>query len=192
MRITHNAEQSADAPYTPPLPLSQALLHQVAAICDALGRWIAREEAAPSPRLRRENRIHTIQASLAIEQNSLTVEQVSAILEGKPVIGPSRDIQEVRNAIIAYEALPRWDPDDRRHLREAHGLLMAGLIERARRFSDAGVDTYRGSHLVAIAPPAPRAHGSAGGVASELAAQGSLQPHDRRGRASGAAAAHLG
>jgi Fic family protein len=156
VRITHNTEQCGDAPYAPPLPLSQALLHQVAAICDALGRWRAREEAAPSPRLRRENRIHTIQASLAIEQNSLTVEQVSAIVDGKPVIGPARDIQEVRNAIAAYEALPRWDPADRRHLLEAHSLLMAGLIERAGRFRDAGVGIYRGSDLAHMAPPAAR------------------------------------
>ena len=145
-----------DPPYAPPLPLSQALLHQVAAICDALGRWSAREEAAPSPRLRRENRIHTIQASLAIERNSLSVEQVSAIVDGKPVIGPPRDIQEVRNAIAAYEALPRWIPSDPRHLLEAHGLLMAGLIEHPGRFRRGGVGIYRGADLVHMAPAAGR------------------------------------
>ena len=145
-----------DPPCAPPLPLSQELLHQVAAICGALGRWSAREEAAPSPRLRRENRIHTIQASLAIERNSLSVEQVSAIVDGKPVIGPPRDIQEVRNAIAAYEALPRWIPGNRLHLLEAHGLLMAGLIEHPGRFRRGGVGTYRGADLVHMAPAAGR------------------------------------
>jgi Fic family protein len=61
-----------DAPYAPPLTLNPALLNRVAAIAEALGRWSARQDALPSPRLRRENRIHTIQASLAIEQNSLS------------------------------------------------------------------------------------------------------------------------
>lgn len=138
----------------PPLLLTQALLHQVAAICSALGRWNAREEAAPSTHLRRENRIHTIQASLVIKRNSLTLELVSAIVEGKPVIGPPRNIQEVHNATAAYEALTRWSPAGHCHLLEAHGLLRAGLNERARRFRDAGVGIYCGSYLVAIAPPA--------------------------------------
>jgi Fic family protein len=159
-----------DPPYAPPLALSQALLHQVAAICNALGRWSAREEAAPSPRLRRENRIHTIQASLAIERNSLTLKQVSAIVAGKPVIGPPRDIQEVRNAITAYEALPRWDPANHLHLLEAHGLLMAGLIERAGRFRAGGVGIYRGSELVHMAPPAARVPGLVDDLLAWLAA----------------------
>ena len=101
------------APYAPPLTLTPALLNRVAAIAEALGRWSACQDALPSPRLRRENRIHTIQASLAIEQNSLSIEQVSALFDGQRVIGPARDIQEVRNAIAAYEALPRWDPSFR-------------------------------------------------------------------------------
>lgn len=79
--------------------------------------------------MRRDNRIHTIQASLAIEQNSLSVEQVSALFDGQRVIGPARDIQEVRNAIATYDALPRWDSSNPQHLLEAHGLLMAGLID---------------------------------------------------------------
>jgi Fic family protein len=142
-----------DPPYAPPLPLSQALLQQVAGICESLGRWSSKEAEAPSPRLRRENRIQTIQASLAIERNSLTVEQVSAIVDGKSVIGPPRDIQEVRNAISAYEALPRWTPSQREHLLEAHDLLMAGLIDQPGRFRKGGVGIYRGTDLVHMAPP---------------------------------------
>ena len=99
-----------DVPYAPPLTLNPALLNRVAAIAEALGRWSARQDSQPSPRLRRENRIQTIQASLAIEQNSLSLEQVTALFDGQRVIGPARDIQEVRNAITAYDALPRWDP----------------------------------------------------------------------------------
>lgn len=144
------------APYAPPLTLTPALLSQVAAIAEALGRWSARQDALPSPRLRRENRIQTIQASLAIEQNSLSLEQVTALFDGQRVIGPARDIQEVRNAIAAYEALSRWNPTDRLHLLEAHGLLMAGLIDAPGRFRNGGVGIYRGDQLVHMAPPAVR------------------------------------
>ena len=89
------------------MTLTPELLNRVAAIAEALGRWSARQDSQPSPRLRRENRIRTIQASLAIEQNSLSVEKVSALFDGKRVIGPARDIQDVRNTIAAYDALPR-------------------------------------------------------------------------------------
>ena len=130
-------QADTDAPYAPPLTLNPALLNRVAAIAEALGRWSARQDALPSPRLRRENRIQTIQASLAIEQNSLSLEQVSALFDGQRVIGPARDIQEVRNAIAAYDALPRWDLSNPQHLLEAHGLLMAGLVDDLLAWLDA-------------------------------------------------------
>ena len=145
-----------DAPYSPPLTLNPALLSQVAAIAEVLGRWSARQDVLPSPLLRRENRIHTIQASLAIEQNSLSLEQVTALFDGERVIGPARDIQEVRNAITAYDALPSWDPANPQHLLEAHGLLMAGLIDGPGCFRSGGVGIYRGDQLVHMAPPAAR------------------------------------
>jgi len=148
-----------DTPYAPPITLTPALLSQVAGIAEALGGWSARQAAQPSPRLRRENRIQTIQASLAIEQNSLSLEQVSALFDGQRVIGPARDIQEVRNAIAAYEALSRWNPTDRAHLLEAHGLLMAGLIDAPGRFRSGGVGIHRGDQLVHMAPPASRVPG---------------------------------
>ena len=159
-----------DAPYAPPLTLTPALLNRVAAIAEALGRWSARQDSQPSPRLRRENRIHTIQASLAIEQNSLSIEQVSALFDGQRVIGPARDIQEVRNAIAAYDALPRWDPANHEHLLAAHGLLMAGLIDAPGRFLRGGVGIYRGDQLVHMAPPAARVPGSVGDLLAWLAA----------------------
>ena len=143
-----------DAPYSPPLTLNPALLSQVAAIAEVLGRWSARQDVLPSPLLRRENRIHTIQASLAIEQNSLSLEQVTALFDGERVIGPARDIQEVRNAINAYDAMPSWDPANPQHLLEAHGLLMAGLIDGPGCFRSGGVGIYRGDQLVHMAPPA--------------------------------------
>jgi Fic family protein len=163
-------QADTDAPYAPPLTLTPALLSQVAAIAEALGRWSARQDALPSPRLRRENRIHTIQASLAIEQNSLSLEQVTALFDGQRVLGPARDIQEVRNAIAAYDALPRWDPSNPQHLLEAHGLLMAGLIDAPGRFRSGGVGIYSGDQLVHMAPPAARVPGLVGDLLAWLAA----------------------
>ena len=151
-----STSREPDLPYAPPLTLNPALLNRVAAIAEALGRWSARQDSQPSPRLRRENRIQTIQASLAIEQNSLSIEQVTALFDGQRVIGPARDIQEVRNAITAYDALPRWDPSNPQHLLEAHGLLMAGLIDAPGRFRNGGVCIYRGDQLAHMAPPAAR------------------------------------
>jgi Fic family protein len=161
---------AAEHPYSPPLTLTPALLSRVAAIAEALGRWSARQEPSPSPRLRRENRIHTIQASLAIEQNSLSLEQVTALFDGQRVIGPARDIQEVRNAIAAYDALPGWDPANREHLLEAHGLLMAGLIDTPGHFRSGGVGIYRGDQLVHMAPPAARVPALVGDLLGWLAA----------------------
>jgi Fic family protein len=94
---------------------------------------------------------------------------VTALFDGQRVIGPARDIQEVRNAITAYEALPRWDPANRPHLLEAHGLLMAGLIESPGRFRSGGEGIYRGDQLVHMAPPAARVPALVGELLAWLA-----------------------
>lgn len=91
--------------YQPPFTITPFILNQVVEIGELLGHW-AVHSGRTSPLLRKENRIRTIQASLAIEHNSLTTGQVTAIMDGKRVLAPEKDIQEVRNAILAYEKLP--------------------------------------------------------------------------------------
>ncbi len=142
--------------YQPPLTLTPAMLALVAEIGEQVGRLSARHDAALTPQLRRGNRIRTIQASLAIENNTLSVEQVTAVLEGKRVLGLPREIQEVRNAFAAYEALPGWRPTSRADLLAAHGLLLHGLIDEAGQFRRGGVGIYRGEQLLHMAPPASR------------------------------------
>lgn len=142
--------------YHPPLTLTPAMLALVAEISEQVGRLSARHEAALTPQLRRGNRIRTIQASLAIENNTLSVEQVTAVLEGKRVLGLPREIQEVRNAFAAYEAMPGWRPASRADLLSAHGLLLQGLIDDAGQFRRGGVGIYRGERLLHMAPPASR------------------------------------
>lgn len=143
-------------PYSPPFSITPTVLNHVAQIGERLGRWTARAEAVPSPHLRRAQRVRTIQASLAIENNSLTLEQVTAVLDGRRVLAPPRDVHEVRNAFAAYERLPHWRPDALRNVLEAHAILMAGLVDTPGRWRTGGVGIYRGKRLVHMAPPASR------------------------------------
>jgi len=142
--------------YQLPLTLTPTMLALVAEIAEQVGRLTAREEAAMTPQLRRGNRIRSIQASLAIENNTLSVEQVTAVLDGKRVLGLPREIQEVRNAFAAYEAMPGWNPASRADLLAAHGRLLHGLIDDAGHFRRGGVGIYRGEQLMHMAPPANR------------------------------------
>lgn len=140
----------------PPLDLTPRLIDLVSQISEAFGRWEANQGPGLSPQLRRASRIRTIQASLAIEQNTLSVAQVTAILEGKPVMGPPREIREVQNAIAAYDAMPGWNPASEADFQAAHGMLLAGLAPDAGRYRSGGVGVYRDAHLIHMAPPAER------------------------------------
>ncbi|ELE9014604.1 Fic family protein [Enterobacter cloacae] len=139
--------------YQPPFTITPSILNQVVEIGELLGHWAA-HSGRNSPLLRKENRIRTIQASLAIEHNSLTTGQVTAIMEGKRVLAPEKDIQEVRNAILAYEKLPEWKPWTLKDLLSAHRLLMLGLVDNPGKLRMGDVGVYRGNQLVHMAPPA--------------------------------------
>ncbi len=145
--------------YQPPYTITPLIVQRVAEIVELLTRWSVSSGDALSPQLRRNNRIRTIQASLAIENNSLSVEQVTAVLEGKRVLGLPREIQEVRNAFAAYEQLTYWQPHSSADLLAAHGLLMAGLVDDAGCFRTSGVGIYNDQGLVHMAPPASRVSG---------------------------------
>lgn len=140
--------------YQPPFSITANILNTVAEISELLGRWSATNQGELSPQLRRENRIRTIQASLAIEHNSLSLEQVTAILDGKRVLGLPREIQEVRNAFAAYEQLNQWQPTNAEHLLAAHERLMFGLLDNAGRWRNSGVGIFREQQLIHMAPPA--------------------------------------
>ncbi len=142
--------------YAPPLTLTTRMLGLIADISEQIGQLSAVNDHQQTPQLRRGNRIRTIHASLAIENNTLSVEQVTAVLAGQRVLGLPREIQEVRNAFAAYEAMPDWGPDSRTDLLRAHELLMQGLIDDAGQFRRAGVGIYRGDQLVHMAPPPSR------------------------------------
>jgi Fic family protein len=142
--------------YQPPYTITPQILQRVADIVELLTRWEIAGDNALSPQLRRNNRIRTIQASLAIENNTLSIEQVTAVLDGKTVLGLPREIQEVRNAFTAYEQLPNWQTHSATDLLTAQGLLMSGLVDDAGSFRSKGVGIYNESDLVHRAPPASR------------------------------------
>lgn len=139
--------------YQPPFQLTHTMMRHVARIGELIGMWKAANQNQLVPELRRGNRIKTIQASLAVEQNTLTLEQVTAVIEGKTVLGLPKEIQEVRNAFAAYEALEQWHPHHIDDLLAAHALLLHGLIDDAGHWRSKGAGIYRGEQLVHMAPP---------------------------------------
>ena len=140
--------------YKPPYQIDAPITRLIAEISEAIGRITALSDTPLAPQLRRENRIKTIHASLAIEQNTLTLDQVTAVIEGKRVLGSPREIQEVRNALAAYDAMGEWEPASRQDLLTAHALLMTGLTDEAGRFRSGGVGVVAGGKIVHMAPPA--------------------------------------
>jgi Fic family protein len=142
--------------YQPPYSITLRTLKRVSEISEAVGRLSAHMEPLGSLRLRRANRIRTIQGSLAIEGNTLNEAQITAILEGKHVIAPPREIQEVHNAFATYEKLPNWSPANEVHLLEAHASLMRGLINEAGYYRTGGVGVMAGDKVIHMAPGANR------------------------------------
>lgn len=147
---------SAKSTYQPPYTITPEILNRVAAISEAIGRLTVLTDQARVLRLRRINRIRTIHGSLAIEGNSLSEAQITAILEGKRVIAPPREVQEVKNALAAYDRFDTWQPATEKDLLEAHRTLMSGLIDEAGRYRHGGVGVIAESQVIHLAPPADR------------------------------------
>jgi Fic family protein len=142
--------------YQPPYTITPEILNRVAAISEAVGRLTVLTDQSRALRLRRINRIRTIRGSLAIEGNTLSEAQITAILEGKRVIAPPREVQEVKNALAAYDRFERWRPELEKDLLEAHHLLMSGLIDAAGMYRHGGVGVMAGQQVIHMAPPADR------------------------------------
>lgn len=141
--------------YQPPFTITPAIVRLISEISEQLGRLSVLDEAK-NLRLRRINRIRSIQGSLAIEGNTLSEEQITAILDGKRVIAPPREVLEARNAIKAYDQFDGWQPENEKHLLTAHDLLMAGLIDDAGRYRTGSVGVMSGKQVLHMAPPAKR------------------------------------
>ncbi|ENU99683.1 Fic family protein [Acinetobacter variabilis] len=140
--------------YQPPYTITSKIIYLIAQISEIIGRLTVLEEIQDSLKLRKANRIRTIQGSLAIEGNTLSTEQITAILNGKTVIAPPKEVQEVRNAIKAYEAFQQWQPSQESDLLQAHQILMTGLIDEVGQYRHGGVGVMSGDRVVHMAPPA--------------------------------------
>ena len=140
--------------YKPPFTISEKTVTLVANIMELVTKITLREVDGINPKLRRNNRIKTIQASLAIENNTLSLEQVTAIINGKRILGPGQDIREVQNAYEAYEKLLELEPYSINSLLTAHNLLMNDLTKESGKFRSGGVGIFAGEQLVHMAPPA--------------------------------------
>ncbi len=138
----------------PPYQLTHEILRYIASISEKIGQINAKMLDKPAPKLRKENRIKTIHSSLGIEGNTLTIDQITALLEGEKVIGPQKDILEVRNAIEVYANLSRFNADSVDSFLDAHALLMNGLVSDAGKFRKKSVGIVAGEQVAHLAPPA--------------------------------------
>ena len=130
--------KTENAMKNPSFRITQTMLNDATEISELVGR-LSTGKLSSNPILRRTNRIRTIQGTLAIEQNSLSLDQVTAVLNGRYVIAPPRDIAEVRNAYAVYETLDELDPYSVDSLLAAHGAMMHGLIDEAGVFRSGAV-----------------------------------------------------
>ncbi len=140
----------------PPYTITPGILELTASISVLLGSLQGQYMATVTPLLRKRNRIRTIHASLQIEGNSLSEQQVTALLEEKRVAGPYKDILEVRNAIQVYHQMRTYRPNVERDFLRAHQHLMQGLIDSAGRYRKTSVGITKGNKLTHVAPPASR------------------------------------
>lgn len=140
--------------YKPPFHMTDKMISLIAEISEQVGRITVLQEGTISPHLRRENRIRTIHSSLAIEHNSLSLEQVTAILDGKRILGKPNEIKEVQNAYEAYGLMLRLDPASVDDLLKARKLMMNGLVLENGKFRSGGVGVFDGEVLIHMAPPA--------------------------------------
>ena len=118
----------------PPFEITNTMIHEVAEIAELVGKLTSTNQLSTNPILRKTNRIRTIHGSLAIEQNTLSLEQVTAVLNGKQVLAPPKDIAEVKNAYEIYERLDELDPYSVDDLLTAHGIMTRGLIDESGVF----------------------------------------------------------
>ncbi len=138
----------------PPYQITNLILTKVASISEKIGEVKTAYLLQPPAELRKRNRIKTIQSSLEIEGNALTVEQITALIENKRVLAPEKDILEVKNAIVTYEQLESFKPYSLDSLCQAHKLLMTDLIPNAGKLRTTSVGIVKGSETVHVAPPA--------------------------------------
>ena len=144
--------------YTPPFTITTGILNLVADISEQVGELNA-SALVSSPQLRKQNRIKTITGTLAIEGNTLGEAQITAIVDGKAVLGSARELAEVKGAIAAYDALLSLQPANSQDLLAAHALLMADILSTPGTFRNQAVGIHKSGKIHHVAPPAHKVSG---------------------------------
>lgn len=143
--------------YSPPFTINDEILSLVSEISEQIGALnVMLGNSMPSPMLRKENQIKTIHSSLAIEHNSLSLQQVTDIIEGKHVLGAPNEIQEVKNAVQAYQLMQQLDAFKEKDLLKAHRLMMQDLVAKSGQYRTEGVGVFDGDRCLHMAPPPQR------------------------------------
>ena len=140
--------------YVPPFHITEETISLISEISEMVGSITTWDSMNSNPQLRRDSRVKTIHASLAIENNSLTLEQVTSIINGKRVLGAPKDVREVKNAYEAYEHLVTLNPYSIDDLLSAHRMLMADLVNGNGKFRTSPVGIFTGEKMIHMAPPA--------------------------------------
>jgi len=138
----------------PPYDITSNILQLVSSISEKIGEANTLFLDKQSPQLRKQNKIKTIHSSLQIEGNTLSEEQITALIEDKRIIGPQKDIAEVINAIEVYENLNFYKPFSEKSILSAHAMLMKGLIDQPDSYRTRSVRVVKGSQVAHVAPPA--------------------------------------
>lgn len=151
--------------YNPRYTLSEEAVNLIAEISAAIERFNSIASGMRGIRLRKTNRIKTIRGSTAIEGNSLTEEQITAVLEGRRVVAPKKEIDEVLGAAAAYEQIEQINPGEVKDLLKVHKLMMEGLVEAAGVFRNGTVGVMDGAgDVIHLAPPASQVPGLVKGL----------------------------
>lgn len=140
--------------YKPPFLITNEALSLVASISEKIGRITATSNLDVKPRLRKNNRIKSIHASLKIEANSLSLGQVRDVINGKTVVGERKEIQEVKNAYAVYEQFSEINPYSMEDLKRFHGIMTKYVVEESGEFRHGEEGVFNGDQCIFMAPPA--------------------------------------
>ena len=140
----------------PPYQITPRIVQLISSVSEKIGQINAKFLDKPSPKLRKQNRIKTIHSSLSIEGNTLTEEQMTALIEKKHVVGPIKDVSEVLNAIQVYDTINSYEAHSSQSFLQAHKLLMSDLIDSPGRYRTKGVGIVAGDKITHMAPPADK------------------------------------
>ena len=139
--------------YVPPFSITNQMLTLAAQIAEKAGKISSFRSFDTKPHLRRNNRIRSIHSSLAIEANSLSLDEVKSVINGKTVIGPQKEIQEVKNACRAYDLLGKFDPYSLDDLKRLHGVMTCLTVQESGVFRSHNEGVFNGDRCVFMAPP---------------------------------------